>query len=43
LYAFLQPTLDQDLGLEQCIEHLPDQEFVPQLSIEAFNIAVLSW
>ena len=35
------PLLDQDLVLFQRVEDLPIEEFVPQLSIEAFSIAIL--
>jgi hypothetical protein len=35
------PGLDDDLGFTQRIEDLSVEQFVPQTSIEAFNVAVL--
>ena len=35
------PVLDDDLGFTQRIEDLSVEQFVPQASIEAFDVAVL--
>ena len=35
------PSLDEDLRFPQCKEHLTVQEFIPQLAVEAFVVAVL--
>ena len=29
------------LHLQQCVEHLPVQQFIPQLSVEALHVSVL--
>ena len=33
--------LDQDLGLQLCVEHLSVQELIPQLAVEALHVSVL--
>ena len=38
----LPPTLDEHLGLEQGVEHLAIQKFIPQLPVEALHVAVLT-
>jgi len=37
----LPPLLDQHLYFLQCVEDLPVQELIPELAIEALDIAVL--
>lgn len=39
----LPPALDEDLGLFQRAEDLAVEEFVPELRVEAFDIAILPW
>jgi hypothetical protein len=38
----LPPDFDHDLRLFQCVEEFTVQQFVAQLAVEAFAIAVLS-
>ncbi len=37
----LPPALDQDLGLQERVEDLPVQEFIPQFAVEKFHVPVL--
>jgi hypothetical protein len=42
--VLLPPTLDQDFGVQQGVEDLPFQQFIAQLAVEAFDVAILvSW
>lgn len=41
--VLVPPTLDQNLGILQCVEDLPVQEFIPQLTVEALEVSVLPW
>jgi hypothetical protein len=35
------PLLDQDLGLDERVEHLHVEQFVTQLAVEALVVAIL--
>ena len=37
------PVFDHDLRLLQCVEDFSVQQFITQLAVEAFAIAVLPW